>query len=152
MSRAPLLKRRLNPFLIAATVTILALLAALSVFYQGSLNDMLSENQNLHEQLNDTKAEVERLSLENQNLSNRLDETNEELQETRVLLNSTQEQKNQLESRVQELENEKKDLDAEVSDLKESQEELEGYLQDICNQANSNTTDVTDNTCERYQQ
>jgi len=41
--KTPVLKRRLNPFLLATTVLVLSLLAGLSVMYQGQLSDIYTQ-------------------------------------------------------------------------------------------------------------
>jgi len=72
--KTPVLKRRLNPFLLATTVLVLSLLAGLSVMYQGQLSDILSDKKSIQQQLDDRNQEVSNLESENSDLTQQIQE------------------------------------------------------------------------------
>lgn len=76
---APLLKRRLNPFLLISTVVVLSLLAGLSVLYQSELNDLVTERKNLSATLEDRNQKINELETEVDNLTDRRSELNQSL-------------------------------------------------------------------------
>lgn len=152
----PVLKRRLNPFLLATTVLVLSLLAGLSVMYQGQLSDILSDKKNLQEKLDDREQQISNLQSENSNLS-------QQIQEKDNRINNLASESSQLESEVSSLEDDITTLESEVSEKEEEILELEsknsnlslelaeinGTLEDICAYDN-NTINDGDDHCEEW--
>lgn len=156
MNQPKMLKRRLNPFLVAATVLILALLAGLSVLYQGQLSDVLSEKKDLNEKLDRKNEEISELKQQKSNLTEELSNREQDID---AYVSENQELKNQissLESDISELESEKSDLEDQISDLDSEIDDLEvdissinDTLEDICDFEN-NTVRDGDEKCEDW--
>ncbi|MFB6207943.1 MAG: hypothetical protein ABEJ69_01190, partial [Candidatus Nanohaloarchaea archaeon] len=72
----PLLKRRLNPFLLISTVLVLSLLAGMSVVYQSQLHDLVSSKKDLSQELQQKNQRIAELEARNSNLSSRLSTLN----------------------------------------------------------------------------
>ncbi|MFB6191185.1 MAG: hypothetical protein ABEJ64_02060 [Candidatus Nanohaloarchaea archaeon] len=67
--KTPMLKRRLNPFLLVSTVLILSLLAGLSVLYQGQINNLVEEKKDLKQQIEQKDRRISKIQQEKSNLS-----------------------------------------------------------------------------------
>ncbi len=151
MVDTPLLKRRLNPFLLASTILILSLLAGLSVLYQGQLSDMLSEKKSLQEELETKNQRISTLQARNSNLSTELRTKSNDLQETLRLYNSEREQRLTLENETDELESEIDSLEANISDKMETVNDLNQSLGTICDLEYENmTSDLSQGECEEW--
>lgn len=101
---APMLKRRLNPFLLVSTVLILSLLAGLSVFYQGSLNDRSNQIGELRQELQSRDERIQQLQQEKSNVSRTLRQKNDRITNLESLLASKREEVDQLSQRITTLE------------------------------------------------
>ncbi len=152
----PVLKRRLNPFLLATTVLVLSLLAGLSVMYQGQLSDILSDKNNLEEQLEDKKQEVSNLEAENSNLSQEIQEKDNRISNLASESSSLESEVSSLESDVETLETELSQKDAEILELENQTDELELQIEymnltieEICENGN-NTIQDGDDRCEEW--
>jgi len=153
----PLLKRRLNPILRISTVLTLALIAGMSVVYQDQLNNLVSDNKDLQQQLEDRKQTIEGLESENEDLEDRastLNSTSNQLQELIDEKNQTIEEQDStitsLRDDNQDLENQVEGLNSTVVDLEANISEIENDLEDICENDDNNLTDGSDETCEDY--
>jgi septal ring factor EnvC (AmiA/AmiB activator) len=101
----PILKRRLNPFLLISTVAALSLLAGVSVLYQSQIADAETNVSETNQELREAQNEIQRLSLERENATRKLNNLNKSLRETEKELDTTEgELKNKTE-RIEELEN-----------------------------------------------
>ena len=152
----PVLKRRLNPFLLATTVLVLSLLAGLSVMYQGQLSDILSDKNSLQQQLEERNQEVSNLQAENSNLS-------QQIQEKDNRISNLASESSNLESEVESLESDVSTLETELSEREEEILQLEDRntnltvdlaamnetLRDICSSENNTINDGDDN-CEEW--
>ena len=153
----PLLKRRLNPILLISTVLTLALIAGMSVVYQDQLNNLVSDNKDLKQQLEEREQTIENLESENEDLEDRastLNSTSNQLQDLIDEKNQTIEQQEStitsLESENQELEDQVEGLNSTVIELEANISEIENDLEDICENGDNNLTDSSDETCEDY--
>ncbi len=115
--KTPLLKRRLNPFLLATTVLVLSLLAGLSVIYQDQLNAVLSDNQELQDELNEKSQEISELE-------DTVSDREEQLSETESDLENFIEEADEQETRASELETELTRLETDQSNLESENENL----------------------------
>ena len=122
--KTPVLKRRLNPFLLATTVLVLSLLAGLSVMYQGQLSDILSDKKSLEDTLEDRNQKVSNLQAENANLSQQIQEKNNRI-------NSLASESSQLESEVSALESDVNTLEVQISEKDQEILELENEKDNI---------------------
>lgn len=120
----PVLKRRLNPFLLATTVLVLSLLAGLSVMYQGQLSDILSDKKDLQENLEEKRNQVSNLQAENANLT-------QEIEQKERRLNNLSSESQSLESEVESLNNEVDTLEARNSNLQDEVIDLENKTKEI---------------------
>ena len=151
----PVLKRRLNPFLLASTVLVLSLLAGLSVMYQGQLSDILQEKKDLNSTLDEKNARISTLEGRISNLTNETAQLETDLQDyvsrTENLegtvdslneqINNLEDDKEELNLEIEELEKQNKDLDSQVV-------ELNGTLQWICEDSDNNLTEDSEESCE----
>ncbi len=128
----PVLKRRLNPFLLATTVLVLSLLAGLSVMYQGQLSDILSDKQGLQENLEETRQEVSRLKAENANLTQEIERKERQINNLSSESSSLESEVGSLRSEVETLESENSNLQDEVIDFENKTEGLNQSLEDVC--------------------
>lgn len=143
--RRPMLKRQLNPFLLISIVAVLSLLAALSVVYQGQLNDLLTDNQDLSQELEEEQELVSQLESENQNLTQQLRDTRSDLEETQQLYQNEQGKREDLESRVD-------NLQTRVSNLEEFEEQAENLNEslEVTCLDNNNLTAFAQSECEEW--
>lgn len=147
--RAPLLKRRLNPFLLATTVLILSLLAALSVLYQGQLSELLSEKQDLSDNLEQKNREISVLKAENSNLSQELQDRERDIETYLNENEALNSQINNLNSTIDRLKGDVEELEQENLELNESLQDVNSTLGIICGEESNNITDG-DEFCSRH--
>lgn len=145
--KAPLLKRRLNPFLLASIVLILSLLAGLSVLYQGKLSDLVSDNRNLTEELQDRKDRINSLEADKSNLSSKLETTEEDLDRYITLYNQEKDKRETLNQKVSTLEDERDGLEDKIDSLEATVTEINTTLGDICDLSYENLTSLGQNGC-----
>lgn len=156
MIGTPVLKRRLNPFLLASTVLVLALLAGLSVVYQGQLEDVLQTQENLSSTLEEKNSRIDTLELRVSNLTN---ETSVLEQNVDKYVNRSENLKSEvstLETEIDKLEDDKENLEDKISGLRSDKEDLRdtidninGTLELICDDVNS-TVEDGDVRCDRW--
>lgn len=142
--KSPMLKRRLNPFLLATIVLVLSILAALSVLWQGNLSEIQQERNNLSETLDEKNQRISSLEQENNNLSQQINSLEGDLEQ---YLDENQLLRSQLNSANSTAEN----LRQENDRLQEENEELSGInetLGIIC--GNANNTIESDYYCQEY--
>lgn len=153
----PLLKRRLNPILLISTVLTLALIAGMSVIYQDQLNNLVSNNKDLQQQLEEKEQTIENLESENKDLEERastLNSTSNQLQDLIDEKNQTIEDQEStitnLRNENQEIEDQVEGLNSTVTELEANISEIENDLQGICENGDNNLTDGSEQTCESY--
>lgn len=139
---APMLKRRLNPFLLVSTVLILSLLAGLSVLYQGQLDNVVSDKKSLKEELQDKNAKVKQLKAEKSDLSQELGNKSNVLDNLRKVRKSLASELNTTQEDLEEVKSER-DM------WKEHAEELNTSLEFTCIDSN-NLTDTAQDQCEKW--
>ena len=140
-----MLKRRLNPFLLATIVLVLSILAALSVLWQGNLTQLQTEKNNLSESLNQSQQRITELEAENNNLSQRIDRLEGDIQTYTDESELLRSRINNLNSTVDTLEEENEDLEQENQELSG----INGTLGSICINEN-NTIENGQERCEDY--
>lgn len=143
--KSPMLKRRLNPFLLATIILVLSILAALSVLWQGNLTQLQTEKSNLSASLNESQQRVSNLEAENNNLSERIGRLENDLQ-------TYTEESELLRSRIDSLNSTIDSLENENRELQQENEELSGLnetLGTICGNGN-NTIEAGGFYCEDY--
>ena len=143
--KTPMLKRRLNPFLLATTILVLSILAALSVLWQGNLSDLQTEKNNLSQTLEEKNQRIQTLQMENSNLTQRIDNLENDVQTYTGENELLRSQIDSLNSTVENLQNYN-------SRLQEENEELSGLndtLGDICSDSSNNITSG-DYFCDQY--
>ena len=153
---APLLKRRLNPFLLISTVVVLSLLAGLSVLYQSELNDLVTDRKNLSSTLEEKNSQIADLESQVNNLSSRSSDLNQSVVNLRTSLTekiNTLEQKNSTIDRLRESVAGNNDT---IEALRQENRELNSTVRDmrldfgtLC-EGDSNLTDSGQETCEDY--
>lgn len=146
--RTPVLKRRLNPFLLVSTVLILSLLAGLSVLYQDQLSQLVSDKQQLETELEQKNSRISELEKENSNLSSELQSTENDLQEYINLYKSEKQQREELEDRISEVESNLGDLENRTTELENDVAALNSSLGSICDSSYENLTDDGQDRCE----
>lgn len=138
----PVLKRKLNPFLLTSLMLVLCILVAVSVVYQAELSDISGENQ----QLKNSLEEEQRL---NSQLSEQLDRINNSLQNTESELSGLESNYTKLQDDFSELEAENQVLEEELSTAENSIESLNNSLETICT-GSSNLTASAENQCTKH--
>jgi chromosome segregation ATPase len=154
---APLLKRRLNPFLLISTVVVLSLLAGLSVLYQSELNDLVTDRKNLSSTLEEKNSQIADLESQVNNLSSRSSDLNQSVENLRTSLTqkiNTLEQKNSTIDRLRESVAGNNDT---IEALRQENRELNSTVRDmrldfgtLCNKEFNNLTNSSQTTCEDY--
>ena len=142
---SPMLKRRLNPFLLATIILVLSILAALSVLWQGNLTQLQTEKNNLSDSLNQSQQRIAELEVENNNLSQKINNLENDLQ-------TYTEESELLRSRIDSLNSSIEGLREENRVLREENGELSRInetLGNICSNVN-NTIEVGNVYCEDY--
>lgn len=151
----PLLKRRLNPILLISTVLTLALIAGMSVVYQDQLNNIVSDNKDLEQQLEERKHTIEGLESENEDLKDRASTLNSTSNQLQDLIDEKNQTIEEQESTITSLGSEKEDLQNQVDSMNQTIRDLEGNLsevkndlEDICEDDDNNLTDSSDGICD----
>ena len=105
----PLLKRRLNPFLLISTVAALSLLAGVSVLYQ----DQISQKTSQVEDINQTRVELQAT-----------------IDEQEVRIENQSRQMNALENNIQQLQDERQEINSTLTEKEETIQDLQRQLRD----------------------
>jgi len=145
----PMLKRRLNPFLLATTILVLSILASLSVLYQGQLSNILQEKNDIRETLEERNQKIQEMESKNENLSEKVSSQKEDIQtyiDDNKLLES---QIDSLNSTLQSLESQLKKVKDERDGAQDKLESINGTLQLICSNEN-NTVEGGEAKCGRW--
>lgn len=143
--KSPMLKRRLNPFLLATIILVLSILAALSVLWQGNLTQLQTEKNNLSATLNESQQLVSDLEEENKNLSERINSLENDLE-------TYTEESELLRSRIDSLNSTVDSIQEENRELEQENQELSGVndtLGFVCNDVN-NTIENGQAICDRH--
>lgn len=146
--KSPMLKRRLNPFLIATIILVLSILAALSVLWQGTLTEVQTEKTNLSETLEQRNQEIQNLETENQNLSEQISSQQNELESLNNEKDLLESQLDSINLTVEGLEEQVEGLEDENSDLEESLDEMNDTFGIICSE--NNTIKKGEFRCNQY--
>jgi chromosome segregation ATPase len=150
--KSPMLKRRLNPFLLATIILVLSILAALSVLYQGQLSNILDERNNLSETLDERNERISQLESENSNLSERIsgleDDVETYISENELLRSRIDSLNSTVDSQEEELE-ELEELEEDNSDLQQEVSGINSTLELFCGDVN-NTIQAGETYCENY--
>lgn len=146
----PILKRRLNPFLLISTVAALSLLAGVSVLYQDQINtrtnkiqELNQTAQNLNSSFLEKKAELENRSIKLREYENEISQ----LKTQKQALNTTIQQKNQeIGDLEDQLEESQQNTQAE-----QKLEEMNASLQTVCFLGETwSSRDVAVNNCQEW--
>ncbi|MFB6147759.1 MAG: hypothetical protein ABEJ66_02635 [Candidatus Nanohaloarchaea archaeon] len=147
---APMLKRRLNPFLLVSTVLILSLLAGLSVFYQGQLNNLVTSKKELKQELQSKERRIQQLERKNANLSRRLRQKEDRITNLKSLLSSKRKQVqnlmkkvNNLQDRIEELQNstrQTQDINETLGLICITESKLSDYSKSLCHREGHSTS------------
>jgi peptidoglycan hydrolase CwlO-like protein len=124
----PMLKRRLNPFLLVSTVLILSLLAGLTVLYQGTLADVNDQKKQLKQEVKQSEQEIKQLEADKKNLTRQIRDKEDEISRLNSLLDSKEQEVQQLAQRITTLENQ---LD-QASSTSNTTEQINNTLGRIC--------------------
>lgn len=146
----PLLKRRLNPFLLASTVLVLSLLAGLSVMYQGQLSQLVDTRSDLSSELEQKNQRLSKLQEENSELRSSLRNINTRLNQSIRESENLQRKVNNLESENSELETRIENLSAEVGNLSETVDEVNESLEYVCEVNDNNLTEESQEHCNYW--
>lgn len=153
----PVLKRRLNPFLLATTVLVLSLLAGLSVMYQGQLSDILSDKNSLQDQLEEKNQQVSNLQAENSNLSQKIQEKDNRISNLASESSNLESEVESLESDVSTLETELSEREEEILRLEDENEDLNITVSrlnlsigQICENDYTNMTEDSQDECDQW--
>lgn len=154
---APLLKRRLNPFLLISTVVVLSLLAGLSVLYQSELNELVTDRKNLSSTLEEKNSRIDSLEGQIENLSGRSTELNESVENLRTDLAdriTSLEQKN---ATIENLRETVAENNETIESLRQSNEMLNSTVNSmrldfgtLCENDANNLTQSSEDKCEEY--
>jgi chromosome segregation ATPase len=151
----PLLKRRLNPFLIASTILVLSLLAGLSVMWQGQLSNLQGEKKNIKSELEQKEQRLANLQAEKSNLSEKLQTTGSSLDQLRSDYSSLETERDQLKKEVSNLEDEVDQKESTITDLENETDSLEENLTEVrtdfrtvCSNDGNNLTDSAETACD----
>jgi len=152
MMNNPVLKRRLNPFLLATTVLVLSLLAGLSVMYQGQLSDILSDKKSLEQNLEDKNQKLSDLRAENANLTQELEQKESRISSLSSESSSLESEVKTLEEEVEGLEYDNSVLEKEIDETEKTLEDMNESLGDICSMHRENISEntYTSGECEDW--
>lgn len=152
----PLLKRRLNPFLLVSTVLVLSLLAGLSVVYQSQLNDLVSSKKDLKTRLDQKENVIQSLKDERSNLSTQVSDLNQSLEKTNSIISSKESRISTLETRLDNktrfIENRTRliqRLDSQLGNETVRAQNLSQSLSVICS-GGSNLTETAKQECNEW--
>lgn len=146
--KSPMLKRRLNPFLLATTILVLSILASLSVLYQGQLSNILQEKNNLSEELEERDSKINNLEQENSNLSDTVNSQAERIETYQNEKDLLESQLDSINSTVQSLREQVDDLEAENAEIRDQMENLNDTMFVIC--TSNNTIDNGEDLCSDH--
>ncbi|MFB6190311.1 MAG: hypothetical protein ABEJ91_01950 [Candidatus Nanohaloarchaea archaeon] len=124
----PMLKRRLNPFLLASTILILSLLVGLSVLYQGTVSDKQQKLNRTEFQLQQTRKKIELLKADKKNLTRQIRKKEDEISRLQSLLDSKRQEVQQLSQRITTLESQLE----QVSGTSNTTRKINNTLSYIC--------------------
>lgn len=145
--RTPMLKRRLNPFLLASIVLVLSLLAGLSVLYQGTLNEEIDEKKNLQEKINQQNSTITGLRQEKSRLQNSLSKVEDNLDNKTFQIQNLETEVSNLESTISELQTDIEQLNTQIDGLQSDVSNLNSSLEYICSVSWDNMTDGSRDEC-----
>lgn len=140
--KTPMLKRRLNPFLLVSTVLILSLLAGLSVLYQGQLNNLVTDKKDLKQQLNEKDTKISELEQEKKNLTRQIREKDNEIQRLKSLLASKKQEVEKLSQQVTRLQNQLEQASSTSNTTRQINDTLGFICGDSENQLSSDSRDL----------
>lgn len=141
--KTPLLKRRLNPFLLASTVLVLSILAGLSVMFQGTLDDELDEKKSINNTLQDKKERISQLEAKNANLS-------DEIRSVKNDIDEYTSENERLKDNISILQNNINDLETDVDNLESNLSDINDTLQLICVNEDNNLTSTDQDRCNDW--
>jgi len=152
-----LLKRRLNPFLIASTILVLSLLAGLSVMWQGQLQNVNEEKGALEgtiEEKNQRIAELENRTSDLQNetstLRGELDRYTGLYEEADSERESLENEISDLESDIEDKENEISGLESDIDNLEDTITSINASLYEICTDTNTTLSEDSEDECKEW--
>ena len=155
MSKTPLLKRRLNPFLLASTVLVLSLLAGLSVMYQGQLSDLVGDKKSLNEEIEQKTQEIAELENETSRLSTQLETAQSDRGQLQNQLTDREAQIDSLNTQIADknqeisgLEDERDSLETELAEAESNASTFYDELEVVCQAPDENLTDLGDEFCD----
>lgn len=131
----PILKRRLNPFLLISTVAALSLLAGVAVLAQDQVNNIQNQKVNIQTAFEEVNQTVERLRLENENKSRKIKALEQNISSTSQELNTA---KSELQNKTERIENLEAQLDQQSQQssfdqsARETISELNTSVQVLC--------------------
>lgn len=146
--RTPMLKRRLNPFLLASIVLVLSLLAGLSVLYQGTLNEEIDEKQSLQDKINQQNSTIVSLRKDNSRLQNSLSKVEDNLDNKTFRIQSLETQVSTLEDLLGDKNSTIEQLNSQIDGLEEDVERLNTSLMLVCEDSYDNLSSSNQNRCE----
>lgn len=151
-----MLKRRLNPFLIAITILVLSLLAGLSVMYSGVIEDKVEKTKDLNETIKQKNQEISRLKAAKANLSQELNNKEGDVNRWTSIARERKQEISDLNDKISDLEDEKSGLKSEVDRLENvsfqtnlTLADMNSTLEDICD-ADNNTVSGGDEKCNEW--
>lgn len=154
---APLLKRRLNPFLLISTVVVLSLLAGLSVLYQSELNDLVTDRKNLSSTLEEKNSRIASLESQVNNLSSRSSDLNQSVENLKTSLSEKINLLEQKNSTVERLRESVAGNNETIEALRQENQELNNTVNDmrldfgtLCAEESNNLTTTSQETCDEY--
>ena len=125
----PILKRRLNPFLLISTVAALSLLAGVAVISQDRIAAVQEEKNTWQERFNERNNTIQRLSLENENKSRQINALEQNISNTAQELNNV---RSELQNKTERIENLEQQLDQQSQ-----QSSFDASAQETIRQLNS---------------
>lgn len=153
----PLLKRRLNPFLLVSTVLVLSLLAGMSVLYQSQLNDLVSSNKNLEGTLEEKNSRISTLEAQVANMSSTLEDLNQSLQQSNRILREERNESEQRQSTIETLENivssqnnTIQSLQGNLTNLTQHADAVNQSLEFVCTDGATNLSSASQSECSDW--
>lgn len=153
---APMLKRRLNPFLLASTVLVLSLLAGLAVTWQGQLSNLVEDKRNLsstleqkNQKISSLENKVSNLTQESSTLRSDVSDLNALVSELNATIDTKKAKIADLEDRVDDREQTIDDLNSSYQELENNYTDLEDDLLVVCSSEDDsgNITDTSEDIC-----
>lgn len=155
----PMLKRRLNPFLLASTVLVLSLLAGLAVTWQGQLSNLVEDKRNLSSTLEQKNQEISSLESEVANLTEESSTLKSDVSDLNALVSELNATIDTKDAKIADLENSLDDREQRIDKLNSSYEELESNYTDleddllvVCSseEESGNITDTSETICSEH--